>query len=212
MHFEDSSTYILPRTWNMEDRPRRTRLYSNLRFLSRHIGREMSLICLMNQRSEFLKAERSKQSRQAVAREMRNLEAHLQMRRAVESEYEALVYDYLGWAIAQFTFDLQEHGKSTISTIDMPPSILKDWIAPTSFMRERFLQLQTIERSHFPERFTKKASLLLQCTPAADSYVRDHQQSRMISRKTMSRASAAISTICGHHECCRGLSSHKNTD
>lgn len=175
MHLPDSSNYMLPRMWDLGDRPRRTRLYSNLSLLSRYLEQELSLICIICKRVEFLEAGRSNQSMEAVSKEIRNLKAHLRVRQEAESEYEALIFDFLGWAIVQLEIDIQEHGKSTISTIRVPSFILKDWISPDPRLRQRFLRLQAIEKSNLPERFTRKSSLQIQCVPEEKPQVRVHQ-------------------------------------
>ena len=156
MRLEDTGRYIVPRMWNMEDRPRRTRLYSNLGHLCRYLEREMSVVHLLEGRLEYLRDRKSKQQEATVKKETKNLETHIELRLDAESEYDRLVYDYLGWAIAQTTLDIQESTGSTLksakhsSTNDIPPFILRHWIAPSPELRKRFFRLRDLESQLSP--------------------------------------------------------------
>lgn len=178
--FEDSKMYIIPCLWDFKDKPRRTRLYSNTAYILKYLRRERSVVLLIQSRLEDLQEGRSKQSEATVAEEIETLENALELRGNAEEDYLNILCDFLNWAIAHTTLEIQDSANSgpkptrpNALTNDIPLAIVEDVIETEPELNNRFKRLRDLERSYFPERFivkvlppnTPSTQTQPQCTP-----------------------------------------------
>lgn len=160
--YKDSRKYIIPRHWDMTDRPRRTRLYSNMSYFLKYMWRERRVFCLIEERLGGLREGQSVQSESDVAEEIKYLEQIADLRTKAERDYSDLMRDFLNWAIAFTTLEYQDMAnggpKSTrryALTDDIPNDLVEDVIKDNEEIGliERYERLRNLEQNYFPERF-----------------------------------------------------------
>jgi hypothetical protein len=161
--YRDSRSHIIPRSWDMSDRPRRTRLYSNTYYFLKYMWRERRVFCLIEERLEDLREGQSTQSESDIAEEIKYLEQVADLRTNLERDYYDLMRDFLDWAIAHTTLEFQDMAnggpkptRRNALTDDIPNDLVEDVIEDSeeTGLVERYERLRTLERAYFPERFT----------------------------------------------------------
>jgi hypothetical protein len=162
MNYWDSRMYVVPRNWDMTDRPRRTRLYSNMFNFQKYMSIERRVMHLLETRFEDLQEGRSEQSEAAIAEEMKMIEDAVETRINAQRDYYDLVRDFLNWAIAHTVLEFQDmiHGgpkptRPNALTNDIPLTIVEDLIEDDGEpgLLERDERLRILERTFFPARF-----------------------------------------------------------
>lgn len=162
MNYTDSSRYIVPPNWDMTDRPRRTRPYSNMYYFLRYMTREKKVFTLIDTRLEFLREGLSTQSEAAIAREIEHLEHIADLRTVAERDYYDLTRDFLNCAIAHTTLEFQDmaNGGSNSTrrnalTHDLPLHLVADVIEydEETGLKEQYERLRALEKAYFSERF-----------------------------------------------------------
>ncbi|KAF3043352.1 hypothetical protein E8E11_007845 [Didymella keratinophila] len=162
IHYKDSRTYIIPRIWDMTDRPRRTRLYSNTYYFKKYMWRERRVFSLIEGRLEDLREGQSEQSEADIAEEIKYLEYVRHLRTNAERDYYDLMRDFLKWAIAHTTLEFQgmtnggpKPTRRNALTHDIPHDLVEDMIEDSeeTGMMDRYERLRLLEQAYFPERF-----------------------------------------------------------
>jgi len=162
IHYKDSRSYIIPRIWDMTDRTRRTRLYSNTYYFKKYMWRERRVFSLIEGRLEDLREGQSEQSEADIAEEIKYLEYVGDLRTNAERDYYDLMRDFLNWAIAHTTLEFQDmtNGgpkptRRNALTHDIPHDLVEDVIEDSeeTGLMDRYKRLRTLEQAYFPERF-----------------------------------------------------------
>lgn len=157
MNYTDSSRYIVPPNWDMTDRPRRTRIYSNIYYFLRYMTREKRVFTLIDTRLEFLREGLSTQSEAAIAREIEHLERIADLRTVAERDYYDLTCDFLNWTIAHTTLEFQDmaNGGSNSTrpnalTHDLPLDLVADVIEydEGTGLKEQYERLRALEKAY----------------------------------------------------------------
>ncbi|KAF1361469.1 hypothetical protein EJ07DRAFT_176158 [Lizonia empirigonia] len=175
MMYKDTNMYMLPRPWNMGDRPRRTRLYENIEYLEQYLKQEAIIIPLVEERLDYLHEGRSEQPEHAVVVEIRGLEKQLAVHSNGESNNERLVHDHLRYAADWMLVDMETGSQETRAfdgralTDSFSPFMVK-FIRSFPRLKRRFRLIRDVEKFYFPDRFKASSQHQLHAQPFSTEY------------------------------------------
>lgn len=170
MMYKDTNMYMLPRPWNMGDRPRRTRLYENIEYLEQYLKQEMIIIPLIEERLNYLHEGRSEQPEHAVVVEIRGLEKQLAVHSNGQSNNERLMHDHLRHAADWMLVDMETGSQETCAfdgralTDSFSPFLVK-FIRSFPRLKRRFRLIRDVEKFYFPDRFKASSQPQLRAQP-----------------------------------------------